>query len=124
MCSALILAFLLGSASAKGYNRSNTKLAIPKQDIGSPPADRGPSARIVGGAPPLTMRAPACGLIGVGVDVVVTSSVPLSARCLTHRAAPQALLSRRSSTTGSWGFERFERAALCAAPRSSTSSGP
>ena len=42
MCSALILAFLLGSASAKGYNRSNTKLAIPKQDVGSPPADSAP----------------------------------------------------------------------------------
>ena len=90
MCSALILAFLLGSASAKGYNRSNTKLAIPKQDIGSPPADRGPSARIVGGAPPLTMRAPVCGLTGVGVDVVVTCSVPLSARSHT------VLLRRRS----------------------------
>ena len=51
MCSALILVSLLGSASAKGYNRSRTKLAIPKY-VGSPPANRGPTARIVGGAPP------------------------------------------------------------------------
>jgi len=51
MRSALVLVFLLGSASAKGYNRSRTKLAIPKY-IGSPPADRGPTARIVGGASP------------------------------------------------------------------------
>ena len=52
MRSALILVFVLGSASAeKGYNRSRTKLAIPKY-VGSPPADRRPTARIVGGAPP------------------------------------------------------------------------
>eukprot|EP00321_Phaeocystis_globosa_P016558 CAMPEP_0118809406 /NCGR_PEP_ID=MMETSP1162-20130426/251_1 /TAXON_ID=33656 /ORGANISM="Phaeocystis Sp, Strain CCMP2710" /LENGTH=362 /DNA_ID=CAMNT_0006738835 /DNA_START=54 /DNA_END=1138 /DNA_ORIENTATION=+ len=54
MRSALILAFLLGSASAKGYNRSRTKLAIPKQDVGRGPTsnpNRGPTARIVGGAP-------------------------------------------------------------------------
>ena len=91
MRSALILAFFLGSASAKGYNRSRTKLAIPKQDVGSPPADRGPTARIVGGAPPLTMRAPCVyGLTGGGIDVTVTSSGPLSTR--SH--AP--LLRRRS----------------------------
>ena len=52
MRSALILVFVLGSASAeKGYNHSRTKLAIPKY-VGSPPADRRPTARIVGGAPP------------------------------------------------------------------------
>ena len=84
MRSALILAFLLGSASAKGYNRSRTKLAIPKQDVGRGPTsnpNRGPTARIVGGAPPLTMRAPCVGgLTGGRIDVSVTSSGPLSTR--------------------------------------------
>ena len=51
MSFALSLAFLLGSASAeRGYNRSRTNVAIPKF-AGSPSA-RGPTARIVGGAPP------------------------------------------------------------------------
>ena len=59
MCSALILVSLLGSASAKGYNRSRTKLAIPKH-VGSPSANRGPTARIVGGAPPLPCACRAC----------------------------------------------------------------
>ena len=94
MRSALILAFLLGSASAKGYNRSRTKLAIPKQVVRSPPANRGPTARIVGGAPPLAMRAPC---VRMWADrrahhVTVTSSGPLSTR--SH--APLLLLRRRS----------------------------
>ena len=57
MFHALPVIFLLALASAeKGYNRNRTKLAIPKF-VGSPPTapplDRGPTARIVGGAPPL-----------------------------------------------------------------------
>ena len=83
MCSALILASLLGSASAKGYNRSRTKLAIPKY-VGSPPANRGPTARIVGGAPPLPCACRAC--VGWG-----SALPPL---CPAHSKATLNMLTR------------------------------
>ena len=57
-------------------------------------------------------------VVVVVVVVSTTGGGHNNGRCF---AAPQALLSRRSSTTGS---SCFERAAICAAPRSSTSSGP
>ena len=97
MCSALTLVFLLGSTSAEtGYDRNGTKLGTPK-----PVGSVGP--RIVGGAPPCPW---------------LQSSLPQRAHAPPPAAARQAVLSRRSNTTGSCA------SLMGAAPRSSTSSGP
>ena len=96
-CSALTLVFLLGSTSAEtGYDRNGTKLATPKP-VGSV------DPLIVGGA-----RHHAHGY----------KAASLNALTRPPPAARQAVLSRRSNTTGSCA------SLMGAAPRSSTSSGP